>query len=62
MSATLVLTEALPEPGMRTPHTAGYVRTAFDRMAVATAENALAGLDGRLDRDAVVNAEVLGNR
>jgi hypothetical protein len=28
-------------------------------MAVATAENALAGLDGRLDRSVVVNAEVL---
>jgi len=36
MSATLVLTETLPVPGMRT----------------------LAGLDGRLDR----NAEVLGER
>jgi D-3-phosphoglycerate dehydrogenase len=45
-----------------TPHTAAYVATAFDRMAVATAENALAGLDGRLDRDTVVNAEVLDNR
>lgn len=43
-----------------TPHTAAYIRTAFDRMAVATANNALAGLDGRLDRDVVVNAEVLG--
>jgi len=42
-----------------TPHTAAYVASAYDRMAVATAENALAGLDGRLDRDAVVNAEVL---
>jgi D-3-phosphoglycerate dehydrogenase len=45
-----------------TPHTAAYIATAFDRMAVATAENALAGLDGRLERDVVVNAEVLGNR
>jgi D-3-phosphoglycerate dehydrogenase len=43
-----------------TPHTAAYIRTAFDRMAVATANNALAGLDGRLDRDVLVNAEVLG--
>jgi D-3-phosphoglycerate dehydrogenase len=42
-----------------TPHTAAYIRSAFDRMAVATAENALAGLDGRLDRSVVVNAEVL---
>jgi D-3-phosphoglycerate dehydrogenase len=45
-----------------TPHTAAYVRTAFDRMAIATAVNALAGLDGRLDRDVVVNPEVLDNR
>ena len=45
-----------------TPHTAAYIRTAFDRMAVATAENALAGLDGRLDREVVVNAEVLADR
>jgi D-3-phosphoglycerate dehydrogenase len=45
-----------------TPHTAAYIATAFDRMAVATAENALAGLDGRLDRNVVVNAEVLGDR
>jgi D-3-phosphoglycerate dehydrogenase / 2-oxoglutarate reductase len=44
-----------------TPHTAAYVRTAFDRMAVATALNALAGLDGRLDREVVINPEVLGN-
>ena len=45
-----------------TPHIAAYIATAFDRMAVATAENALAGLDGRLDPDTVVNAEVLGTR
>jgi len=45
-----------------TPHTAAYIHSAFDRMAVATAVNALAGLDGRLDRDVVVNAEVLGER
>ncbi len=44
-----------------TPHTGAYVRSAFDRMAAATAANALAGLDGRLDRDVVVNPEVLGN-
>ncbi|MBI3373351.1 MAG: hypothetical protein HY017_16615 [Betaproteobacteria bacterium] len=42
-----------------TPHTAAYVRTAFDRTALACAENALAGLDGRLDPSLVVNAEVL---
>jgi D-3-phosphoglycerate dehydrogenase len=45
-----------------TPHTAAYVRTAFDRTAVAAAMNALAGLDGRLDRDVVVNAEVFAHR
>jgi D-3-phosphoglycerate dehydrogenase len=45
-----------------TPHTAAYVRTAFDRTAVAAAMNALAGLDRRLDRDVVVNAEVLAHR
>lgn len=42
-----------------TPHTAAYLRTAFDRMALACAENALAGLDGKLDPSVVVNAEVL---
>ena len=42
-----------------TPHTAAYLRTAFDRMALACAENALAGLDGTLDPSVVVNAEVL---
>jgi len=42
-----------------TPHTAAYLRTAFDRTALACAENALAGLDGTLDPSLVVNAEVL---
>lgn len=42
-----------------TPHTAAYLRAAFDRMALACAENALAGLDGKLDPSVVVNAEVL---
>lgn len=42
-----------------TPHTAAYTRTAFDRTALACAENALAGLDGKLDPSVVVNAEVL---
>ena len=45
-----------------TPHTGAYIRTAFDRMAVACAENALAGLDGRLDPSVLVNAEVLNRR
>ena len=42
-----------------TPHTAAYVETAFERMALACAANALAGLDGRLDPAAVVNPGVL---
>jgi D-3-phosphoglycerate dehydrogenase len=42
-----------------TPHVAGFVDTAYDRMAVACAQNALAGLDGTLDPAVVVNFEVL---
>jgi D-3-phosphoglycerate dehydrogenase len=42
-----------------TPHVAGFVDTAYDRMAVACAQNALAGLDGTLDPAVVVNSEVL---
>ena len=42
-----------------TPHVASYIDTAYDRMAVACAENALAGLDGTLDPATVVNPEVL---
>ena len=42
------------------PHTAGLTEECGARMGIATAENALAGLDGRLDPDLVVNAEVLG--
>jgi D-3-phosphoglycerate dehydrogenase len=41
------------------PHTAAFIDSAFDRMAVACAHNALAGLDGTLDPAVVVNAEVL---
>ena len=41
------------------PHVAGHVATAHERMAIACAQNALAGLDGRLDPAAVVNREVL---
>ena len=43
-----------------TPHVAAYIDTAFERMALACAQNALAGLDGTLDRANVVNTEVLG--
>jgi D-3-phosphoglycerate dehydrogenase len=42
-----------------TPHVAGFIDTAFDRMAIACAQAALAGLDGGLDPSVVVNAEVL---
>ena len=42
-----------------TPHTAAYVATAYDRMAVAAAEKTLAGLDGRLGRQDVVNPDAL---
>jgi D-3-phosphoglycerate dehydrogenase len=42
-----------------TPHTAAYIDSAFERMAIACAQNALAGLDGRLDPAAAVNPEVL---
>jgi D-3-phosphoglycerate dehydrogenase / 2-oxoglutarate reductase len=42
-----------------TPHVAAYIDTAFERMALACAQNALAGLDGTLDRANVVNTEVL---
>ena len=38
-----------------TPHTAAFVETAYDRMAVKAAKNVIAGLDGRLGPDDVVN-------
>jgi D-3-phosphoglycerate dehydrogenase len=41
------------------PHTAGMSREAAIRMAISTARNALAGIDGRLDPSMVVNREVL---
>jgi D-3-phosphoglycerate dehydrogenase len=42
-----------------TPHVAGQIDTAHERMAVACAQAALAGLDGTLDPATVVNPEVL---
>lgn len=42
-----------------TPHVAAYIDTAFERMAVACAQAALAGLEGTLDASVVVNPEVL---
>lgn len=64
-----VLATEPPRPGnpllaldnvVLTPHTAAFVETAYDRMAVKAAENALAGLDGRLKAADVVNPEVFG--
>ncbi len=42
-----------------TPHTAAYISETFDRVATVCARNALAGLDGRLDPEMVVNSAVL---
>ena len=42
-----------------TPHSAGLSKEAAIRMAISTARNALAGLDGKLDPSMVVNREVL---
>ncbi len=41
------------------PHTAGMSKEAALRMAISTARNALAGIDGKLDPSMVVNKEVL---
>ncbi|MBI2753584.1 MAG: hypothetical protein HYX46_08755 [Betaproteobacteria bacterium] len=63
-----VLETEPPQPGnpllarndvVLTPHVAGFVDTAYDRMAVVCARAALAGLDGTLDSSLVVNPEVL---
>jgi D-3-phosphoglycerate dehydrogenase len=42
-----------------TPHNAGLSKEAAIRMAISTARNALAALDGKLDPSMVVNREVL---
>jgi D-3-phosphoglycerate dehydrogenase len=42
-----------------TPHSAGLSKEAAIRMAISTARNALAGIDGKLDPTMVVNREVL---
>ena len=41
------------------PHMAGVTREAVDRMAIVTAQNLLSVLDGKPNRDNVVNREVL---
>jgi D-3-phosphoglycerate dehydrogenase len=40
-----------------TPHSAAFIDTAYDRMAVSIAEKAVAGLQERLTRQDVVNPE-----
>lgn len=42
------------------PHMAGLTEECAMRMAMVSANNVLAGLDGRLDRELVVNKQVLG--
>ena len=42
------------------PHMAGVTREAVDRMAIVTAQNLLSVLDGKPNRENVVNREVLG--
>jgi D-3-phosphoglycerate dehydrogenase len=42
------------------PHVAGVTREAVERMAVTTVQNLLSVLDGKPNRDNVVNREVLG--
>ena len=41
------------------PHRAGLSKEAAIRMAISTAKNVLAGIDGKLDPSMVVNREVL---
>jgi hypothetical protein len=42
-----------------TPHSAGLSKEAAIRMAISTARNVLAGIDGKLDPSMVINREVL---
>ena len=42
-----------------TPHVGAFIDTAFERVAVACARAALAGLDGKLERASVVNPSVV---
>jgi D-3-phosphoglycerate dehydrogenase len=42
-----------------TPHGAGLSKEAAIRMAISTARNVLAGIDGKLDPAMVVNREAL---
>jgi D-3-phosphoglycerate dehydrogenase len=49
---------ALPDV-ILSPHSAGLSKEAAIRMAISTARNVLAGIDGKLDPSMVVNREVL---
>lgn len=42
------------------PHVAGVTREAVDRMGIATVQNLLSVLDGKPNRDNVINKDVLG--
>jgi D-3-phosphoglycerate dehydrogenase len=42
------------------PHVAGVTREAVDRMAVVAVQNILSVLDGKPNRENVINREVLG--
>ncbi len=42
------------------PHVAGVTKEAVDRMAIVTVQNLLSVLDGKTNRDNVVNKDVLG--
>jgi D-3-phosphoglycerate dehydrogenase len=43
-----------------TPHTAASTRECWDRMSLAAVQNALDGIDGKLDPSMVINRETLG--
>jgi D-3-phosphoglycerate dehydrogenase len=42
------------------PHMAGVTQEAVERMAIVTVQNMLSVLDGKPNRENVVNKEVLG--
>jgi D-3-phosphoglycerate dehydrogenase len=44
------------------PHSAALTQECAERMATISAQNCLDGLDGRLNRDLIVNPEVLGGK
>jgi phosphoglycerate dehydrogenase-like enzyme len=44
------------------PHSAGLSKKAAIRVAISTAKNVLAGIDGKRDTSMVVNREVLSHQ